>query len=103
MGAAFGARDWSGAAHAIESRETAGQDTGQILPVRRRLPILAQRYERHVLPELRLQLGADALLLLEIAGVEPGGAQLLYARAAGPAVYRLLAVRANGQISVWMH
>src|SRR5262249_2454373 len=37
----------SGTAHAIERCETSRQDVGQILPVRRRLPVFAQRDERH--------------------------------------------------------
>ena len=90
----------SGAAHAIEHRETSGQDVGQVLPIRRRLPVFAKRDERHVLPELLLQIDADPLLLLQIGRVEPGGAQFLDERTVGPAVYGLLAVGANGRVPV---
>src|SRR5437870_4004037 len=38
----------SRAAHAVEHRETSGQYVGQVLPIRRRLPVLAHWDERHV-------------------------------------------------------
>jgi hypothetical protein len=41
-------------------------------------------------------------MLLHIDRVEPGGAQFLDPRTVGPAVYRLLAGGANGEIAVWM-
>src|SRR5208282_2168438 len=91
---------YSGATHAVERCETSGQDVCQILSVRRRLPVLAHRDERHVLPELLLQIDADPLLLLQIGRGEPGGAKYLDAGTVGPAVYRLLAVGANGQVAV---
>src|ERR1700730_18016103 len=84
----------------MEHRERSGQYVVQILPVRRRLPVFAKRDERHVFPQLLLQIDTDALLLLQIGRVEPGGAQFLDTRTVGPAVYRLLAVGANGQIAV---
>src|SRR5438132_7957345 len=93
----------SGAAHATEDRETSGQDVSQVLAVRGCLPVLAHRDERHVFPELLLQIGADPLLLLPINRVEPGGAQFLDARTIGPAVYRFLAIGANGQVAVRMN
>src|SRR4029077_19872248 len=71
---------YSGAAHAVERREKSRQDVGQILPGASRLPVLAYRDERHVFPELLLQIDVDPLLLLQIARVEPGGAQFLDAR-----------------------
>jgi len=49
---------------------------------------------------LLLQIDAGPLLLLQIGRVEPGGARFLDARTVGPAVYRLFAVGANGQIAV---
>src|SRR5205814_8637350 len=82
----------SGAAHAIEHGETSGENIDQVFPVGRRLPVFAHRDERHVFPELLLQIDADPLLLLQIGRGEPGGAKFLDARTAGPAVYRLLAV-----------
>src|ERR1700730_1846589 len=96
-------RAHSGAAHAVEDHETSRQDVGQVLAVRGCLPVLAHRDERHVFPELLLQIGADPLLLLQISGVEPSGAQFLDARTVGPAVYRFLAVGANGQVAVRMN
>jgi hypothetical protein len=48
---------------------------------------------------LLLQIDADPLLLLQIGRVEPGGPQLLDVRTVGPAVYRLLAIGADGQIA----
>src|SRR5882762_1088402 len=93
----------SRAAHAVEHRETSGQYVGQVLPIRRRLPVLAHWDERHIDPELLLQFEADPLLLLQIGRIEPLGAQFLDARTVGPAVYRLLAVGANGQIAKRMH
>ena len=65
---------YSGAAHAVERRETAGQDFDQILPVGRRLPIFAHRDERYICLELFLQIDADVLLLIQISGVEPSAA-----------------------------
>src|SRR5262249_7882310 len=59
----------SGATHAIERCETSGQDVGQILSVSCRLPVFAKRDERHVCPELLLQIDADPLLLLQIGRV----------------------------------
>src|SRR5258708_8734285 len=94
---------YSGAAHAIEDRETSGKDVGQVIAGRGCLPVLAHRDERHVFPELLLQIGADALLLLPINRIEPGGAQFLDARTIGPAVYRFLAIGANGQVAVRMN
>src|SRR6516225_6965023 len=47
----------------------------------------------------QIGLGADPLLLLQIGRVEPGGSQFLDARTVGPAVYRLLAVGANGHVA----
>src|SRR5215469_11118804 len=41
--------------------------------------------------------------LLQIGRGEPGGAQFLDARTVGPAVYRLLAVGANGKVAVRMN
>jgi len=69
-----------GRAHAVESREAAGQDSGQALAGGTCLPVLAHRDERHVFPELLLQIGADALLLLQIGRGEPGGAKFLACR-----------------------
>jgi len=94
-----GARADSGAAHTVERREAAGHDAGQILAVSGCLPVLAHRDERHVFPELLLQIDADPLLLLQIRRFEPGGAQFLDAGTVGPAVYRLLAVGADGQVA----
>jgi hypothetical protein len=48
---------------------------------------------------LLLQIDADPLLLLQIGRIEPGGPQLLDVRTVGPAVYRLLAIGADGQIA----
>src|SRR6516162_10519558 len=92
----------SGTAHAVERRKAAGHDDRQALAVGARLPVFAHRDERYVFPELLLQIDADPLLLLQIGRGEPGGAKFLDARTVGPAVYRLLAVGANGQIAVRM-
>src|SRR6516165_7960938 len=54
----------------IEYREAAGLHIEQILPVGGGLPIFAHRDVRQVLPQL--QLDADAPLLVDLAGVEPG-------------------------------
>src|SRR5207237_6488449 len=85
----------SSSAHPIERREATGQYVDQFFPVRRRLPIFAHRDERHVLPDLFLQLGADAPLLVHIGSVQPSGAQLLDAGAGRPTVPARLAVSAQ--------
>ena len=69
-----------GRALAVESREAAGQDSRQALAVGTCLPVLAHRDERHVFPELLLQIDADPLLLLQIGRGEPGGAKFLACR-----------------------
>src|SRR5262245_24052269 len=89
-------------AHAVERREAAGHDAGQALAVGAGLSVFAHRDERHVFPKLLLQIDADLLLLLQIGRGEPGGAQFLDARTVGPAVDRLLAVGANGEVAVRM-
>ena len=40
----------SNSAHPIKDREAARQHVDQILPISRRLPIFAHRYERHIYP-----------------------------------------------------
>src|SRR5260370_3829830 len=84
---------------AVERREAAGDDADEALAVGGGLPILAERDERHVLPELLLQLLANLLLLVQIGGVEPSGAQFLDLRAVGPAVDLLLSLRPDRQTS----
>ena len=56
-------------------RKGAGQHVEQIFAVGGGLPIFAHRNVGHVLPELHLKLGADPLLLIEAAGIEPGTTQ----------------------------
>ena len=73
-----------GSANPIEYREKAGQHVEQILPMGGGLPIFAHRNIRNVLPQLHLQLGADPPLFINVAGVEPGGAQGFDSRARRP-------------------
>jgi hypothetical protein len=80
----------SGAVHAAEDRETSGQNVGQVLPIRRRLPVLAKRNEWHVFSELLLQIATDPLLLLQIGRFEPGGAQLFDTRTVAQPVINYL-------------
>src|SRR5260370_31305219 len=77
---------------AVERREAAGDDVGEALAVGGGLPILAERDERHVLPELLLQLLANLLLLLQIGGCEASRPEFFYPRAPCPARCRLLSV-----------
>jgi hypothetical protein len=53
--------------------KTAGQHVEQILPIGGGLPIFAHRNVGHILPQLHLQLRAYPPLLVDVAGVEPGG------------------------------
>src|ERR1700719_2489523 len=87
-------------ADAIEDREAAGQHVEQIIPIGGGLPIFAHRNVRHVLPELHLQFGADPPLLVNVAGVEPGGAQRFNTRARRPAVEGREPVRSDPVIAV---
>src|SRR5215472_8008593 len=54
------------AADAVKNCEAVGQDLSQVVAIGACLPVLAHRDERHVLPELLLQIDADPLLLLQI-------------------------------------
>src|SRR6516225_4564917 len=70
----------------IEYREAAGLHIEQILAIGGGLPVFAHRNVRNILPQLHLELDADPPLLVQVAGVEPGGSQGFDARARRPAI-----------------
>src|ERR1051326_5781269 len=88
-----------GAAGAVECREAARGNVGYVLAVGGSLPVFAQWDERHVFPQPLLQFGAEPLLLAQICRCQPGGAQLLNVRAAGPTIDGLLAVGADREVA----
>jgi hypothetical protein len=64
------------------------------------LPILAHRNVRHIFPQLHLQFGTNPPLLIDAAGVEPGGAQRFDAQARRPAIPGGESVRSNYKVAI---
>src|SRR6516165_10967094 len=73
-------------ANARKDCEAAGQRVEQIFAIGGKLPVFAHRNVGHVLPQLHLKLDTDPPLLVEGAGLQPGGPQGFDVWASRPAV-----------------
>ena len=90
----------SGSANTPKDREAARQHVEQLLAIGGGLPVLAHRDIGDILPQLQLELGADAALLVEVCGVEPSGPQGFDVRACRPAQPSIEPIRAYPGIAI---